>query len=164
MPMSGPPEDAVERFFEKSSEKRERFQNFWKYTRCERFFEKSWSDFGFSAYVLLWQPQKRLKKGIYEKKLRFFLSRWKKIAPFWQETKQEQKVTILFKSGETKTGYSGKKLGRCKKNRNFFKNSETKTACPGEKLGRDKNFGLFSKSVRVNDTHRERNWMGTQWR
>ena len=69
-----------------------------------------------------------------------------------------------LKNGETKTGYSGKKLDRCKKNRKFFKNSETKTACPGEKLGRDKNFGLFSKSVRVNDTHRERNLMGTQWR
>ena len=32
MPMSGLPEDAIERFFEKSSEKRERFQKFWKYT------------------------------------------------------------------------------------------------------------------------------------
>ena len=63
-----------------------------------------------------------------------------------------------------KAEYPGKKLDRCKKNRKFFKNSETKTACPGEKLGRDKNFGLFSKSVRVNNTHRERNWMGTQWR
>ena len=41
MPMSGLPEDAIERFFEKSSEKRERFQKFWKYTRCGRFFQKS---------------------------------------------------------------------------------------------------------------------------
>ena len=40
MPMSGLPEDAIERFFEKSSEKRERFQKFWKYTRCGRFFSK----------------------------------------------------------------------------------------------------------------------------
>ena len=41
MPMSGLPEDAIERFFEKSSEKRECFQKFWKYTRCGRFFQKS---------------------------------------------------------------------------------------------------------------------------
>ena len=54
-----------------------------------------------------------------------------------------KKVTIFFKGSRKKSGYSGKKLGRCKKNRKFFKNSETKTACPGEKLGRDKKIGLF---------------------
>ena len=133
MPMSGLPEDAIERFFEKSSKKRERFQKFWKYTRCgrffqksgtvfrffgnipyvEKFFEKSVSDFGFSAYVLWWQPQERLKMGIHEKS------------------------HDSLKNGETKTGYSGKKLGRCKKNRIFFKNSDTKTACPGKKLNRN---------------------------
>ena len=41
MPILGLPENAIERFFEKSSEKRERFQKFWKYTRCGRFFQKS---------------------------------------------------------------------------------------------------------------------------
>ena len=51
-----------------------------------------------------------------------------------------------------------------KKNRKFFKNSETKTAFPGEKLGRVNFFRISSKMMVVNDTHRERNWMGTQWR
>ena len=52
MPMSGLPEDARERFFEKSSEKRERFQNFWQYTRCGRFFSKRVNGCRLSAYVL----------------------------------------------------------------------------------------------------------------
>ena len=73
MPMSGLPEDAIERFFEKSSEKRERFQKFWKYTRCGRFFQKSgtvfrifgnipdkaWTLSDFLEIYLIW---KKLKK------------------------------------------------------------------------------------------------------
>ena len=51
MPMSGLPEDAIERFFEKSSEKRERFQKFWKYTRCGRFLQKSGTDFRFFGNI-----------------------------------------------------------------------------------------------------------------
>ena len=149
MPMSGLPEDAIERFFEKSSEKWERFQKFWKYTWCadffqksgtvfrvfgnipdktwtlsefleiylmRKFFEKSWSDFGFSAYVLWWQPQKCLKEGIYEKSHDF------------------------FKGSRKKSGHSGKKLG------------ETNI------------FEFFSKTVILKRPVRERNLMGTQWR
>ena len=81
-----------------------------------------------------------------------------------KETRVEQKIQFFFKANRKKMGYSGKKLGRCKKNRNFFKNSETKTACPGEKLGRVNFFRISSKMMVVNDTHRERNLMGTQWR
>ena len=75
-----------------------------------------------------------------------------------------KKVTIFSKAVGKNRGIRERNWVDAKKNRKFFKNSETKTACPGEKLGRDKNFGLFSKSVGVNDTHRERNLMGTQWR
>ena len=51
MPMSGLPEDAIERFFEKSSKKHERFQKFWKYTRCGRFFQKSGTVFRFFGNI-----------------------------------------------------------------------------------------------------------------
>ena len=47
-----------------------------------------------------------------------------------------KKVTIFFKSGETKTGCSGKKLGRAKKIQIFFKGSRKKTGYWGKKLGR----------------------------
>ena len=154
MPMSGLPEDARERFFEKSSKKRERFQKFWKYTRCgrffqksgtvfrifgnipyvEKFFEKRVSDFGFSAYVLWWQPQKRLKEDIHEKSHDF------------------------FKGSRKKSGHSGKKLDRVKKITIFFKSGETKTGCSGDKLGRVNFFRISSKMVELNRSSRERNW------
>ena len=114
--------------------KPERFQNFWQYTWCEKFFEKRVSDFGFSAYVLWWQPQKCLKEGIYEKSHDF------------------------FKGSRKKSGHSGKKLGRVKKITIFFKSGETKTGCSGEKLGRVNFFRISSKMVELNQSSRERNW------
>ena len=75
-----------------------------------------------------------------------------------------KKVTIFFKSGETKTGCSGDKLGRVNFFSDFFKNGGTKPVQPGEKLGRGEKFRISSKMMVVNGARRERNLMGTQWR
>ena len=40
----------------------------------------------------------------------------------------------------------------------FFKSGETKTGCSGEKLGRGEKFRISSKMVELNQSSRERNW------
>ena len=73
------------------------------------------------------------------------------------------KKQIFFKDTRKKLGIRERNWAEAKFSA-FFQNGGTKPVYPGEKLGRDRKFGFFSKSVGVNDTHRERNLMGTQWR
>ena len=105
MPIFGLPEDAIERFFEKSSEKRKRFQKFWKYTRCGRFFQKSGTVFRFFGNIpdvknflkkcerfrifcicTMMTTAETPERGYPRKKLRFFSKAVGKIGTFGKET------------------------------------------------------------------------------
>ena len=154
MPMSGLPEDAVERFFEKSSEKRERFQNFWQYTRCADFFQKSGTVFKIFGNI----PDVRnfLKK---EWAISDFLHMyyddnrrnvWKRVST--------KKVTIFSKAVGKNRDIRERNWIESKKITIFFKSGETKTGCSGDKLGRVNFFRISSKMVELNRSSRERNW------
>ena len=142
----------------------ERFQNFWQYTWCEKFFEKRVNDFGFSAYVLWWQPQKCLKEGIYEKSHDFFKGSRKKSGHSGKKLDRVKKNHDFLQKRWDKNGMLGRETGQRWKISDFFKNGGTKPVQPGEKLGRGEKFRISSKMVVVNGARRERNWMRTQWR
>ena len=145
MPMSGLPEDAIERFFEKSSEKRERFQKFWKYTRCGRFFQKSGTVFRIFGNI----PDKAWTLSEF---LAIYLI-WK---IFWKKLERFRIFCICTMMATAETPEGGYPR---KKSRFFFKGSRKKSGHLGKKLGRVNFFRIYSKMVRLKRGIRERNWI-----